>query len=270
MTSLITGHMVVKNEDRFIWYAIQSVLPFVAELLVFDTGSSDNTIEIIKSIKNNKIKFHSKKITTPEEMVYLRAQQIQMTKTNWIWIVDGDEIYPRKLSEKITETVNNYPQKLGIILHRYDLLGDIYHYQNESIGSYEQFGKKGHYVLRLINKSALPGLTVSGLYPSEYFAFADGKSIKTAGKDKFYTIEERLWHAMYLQRSTQGKNLSSTLHRKKSKTELGNDLDKSLIPEVFFEKRPDIVPSVIERRSLNYEIVAAVLTPIKKLKRQLL
>ena len=37
---LLTVHMVVKNEDRFIWYALNSVLPYVDKVIIFYTGST--------------------------------------------------------------------------------------------------------------------------------------------------------------------------------------------------------------------------------------
>jgi glycosyltransferase involved in cell wall biosynthesis len=55
MISGITVHMVVKNEDQWIWYSIQSVLQYVDKILITDTGSTDHTVEIIKSIKSPKL-----------------------------------------------------------------------------------------------------------------------------------------------------------------------------------------------------------------------
>ncbi len=268
MRSPITGHIIVKNEDRFIWYAIQSVLPYLRELLIFDTGSTDRTVKIIKSFRDKKISFWQKNLKTPADLVKLRNEQIRLTKTSWFWLVDGDEIYPRRLAQQVRETVENNPDKYGLILHRYDLLGDIYHAQDEKVGAYDQFGKKGHYVLRLINQAQIPGLTVKGTYPNEYFADAKGASIKNAGRDKFVFIENRYWHAMYLQRSTLGGNLTHTLHRKKYKVELGKEIEEK-IPEAFFNKKPEFVPNVTEKRSSMYEATARVLTPIKKIWRKI-
>lgn len=268
MTDSITGHMVVKNEDRFIWYAVNSILPYVAELIIFDTGSTDKTVKIIESIKDPKIKFFKKSISSPVQLVNLRLEQIKLTKTPWIWIIDGDEVYPQNLGQKVVQAVRDNPQAYGLILHRYDLLGDIYHYQDERVGAYDQFGKKGHYVLRLINKSVIPGLTIKGIYPMEYYAFANGKSIKTAGKEKFVFMEQRLWHAMYLKRSTRGGNLGDTLERQKYKIELGKTIDRTSIPEFFFQDRSGIVPDVSQKRSIFYILLANMLTPLIILKRQ--
>ena len=103
--SNITVHMIVKNEDRFIWYAIQSVVDFVDKLIIYDTGSSDKTLSIIKSIKNKKIHLSEKQISNKHDISLLRQKQLEETDTDWIWIVDGDEIYPFSLCREIRNTV---------------------------------------------------------------------------------------------------------------------------------------------------------------------
>lgn len=265
----ITACMVVKNEDRFVWYAVSSVLPFIDKFIIFDTGSSDKTVEIIKSIKSPKIIFRQKHKTSPKLLTKYRKVQLNMVKNGWIWLVDGDEIYPQNTAEKVMTTVQNQPALIGIIIHRYDLLGDVYHYQDESVGSYNQFGKIGHYVLRLINKNNLPRLQVLGDYPDEYFA-VNGKSIKDKGKEYFAFVESKIFHAMYLKRSSRGHNLKRVINRNKFKIETGLELDPKDLPEVFKASRPDLVPDILEKRSLYYELTAKLITPVKKLKRKIL
>ena len=46
----ITAHMMVKNEARFVWYSIMSVLDYVDRIRIWDTGSNDGTVEIIESL----------------------------------------------------------------------------------------------------------------------------------------------------------------------------------------------------------------------------
>ena len=202
MNNSVTAHMIVKNEDQFIWYAISSVLPYVDKFIIFDTGSTDKTVEIIRLFKDKKIVFKQKEKVDALGLAALRNEQIHFTKGGWIWIADGDEAYPQKTVKNILGIINGKKDYLGIIVHRYDLLGDIYHYQDEGVGAYNQFGKKGHYVLRLINKNKIPGLQVKGEYPNEYYANRNGQSIKMLGKDEFAFVEERIFHAMYLPRSS--------------------------------------------------------------------
>jgi glycosyltransferase involved in cell wall biosynthesis len=259
----ITAHMVVKNEDCWVWYAIQSVLPYVDTLLITDTGSTDRTIELIKSIKSPKIIFKSSKANTPEDVTKVRNQQIADTKTEWIWIVDGDEIYPESLCKEI---VGSLAGQVGLVVRRYDLLGDLHHYQSEAVGTYEMYGQKGHFSLRLLNLKAIQGLVYKGDYPYEGFYDKQGKSLLDYEKNRFAFTNGKYFHAGYLQRSTQGANLIDMFNRHKYKIEKGYAIDTTF-PEVVHQKHPfGILP--LAKRGYKYEIMASLITPFKALKRR--
>jgi len=269
---MITGHMIVKNEDRFIWYAISSVLPYVDRFIIYDTGSTDHTVKIIQSFKDKKIEFRQFQIADVAEIAKLRDRQIKDTQDGWFWIVDGDEIYSDSLCKEIKYLVQKEGDKLeGIVVGRYDLLGDIYHYQDESVGTYEMFGKTGHMALRLINKKNIAGLYVSGNYPYEEYFDKNHTDLIFHPQEKFRFTREKLFHAMYLPRSTAGANLRDTFHRKKYKIEKGHEFPKNYkYPEVFFANKPPFIPSVTARRSSSYNLLAEFITPIKTLKRKIL
>lgn len=267
-----TVHMVVKNEDRFVYFALKSVLPYVDRILVFDTGSRDDTVNIIKSFKTEKIIFERNEIKNPERIAIIRDDQIKKTKSDWIWIVDGDEIYPKSLCEEIQEEIKNKGDKLeGIVVGRYDLLGDIYHVQSESVGSYNLFGRKGHFAIRLLNRRKISGLHVRGLYPYEGYYDKDNAEVIHHPPAKFQFTQGKLFHAMYLKRSSLGRNLIDTYHRTKYKIELGRKLPEDTeYPQVFFGKKDEAVIDVTNKRSLGYLIVASLVTPVKMMKRKLL
>lgn len=262
--------MVVKNEDRFIWYAISSVLPHVGRFLIFDTGSTDKTVDIINSFGSKRIEFQSKIAKDAKDISDLRQEQIEKTESDWFWVVDGDEVYTKSLCEEIVEAVERDGKRLeGIVVGRYDLLGDIYHYQDESVGAYNLFDRRGHFVLRLINKKNIPGLHMEGVYPYEGYYDKDGVEIINHDAKKYYFTQSRLFHAMYLSRSTLGTSLSGTMHRNKWKVELGKTFSKDIIfPEVFETTRPDYIPTVTERRAFFYTMLALLITPIKIIKRK--
>lgn len=269
--NLPTAHMIVKNEDVFVWYAINSVLPYVDKIIIFDTGSSDKTVEIIKSIKSRKICFKQFEINNVEDISELRQKQLEMTDGSWFWMVDGDEIYPDSLCKEIINLISTKGDKIdGIVVKRFDLLGDIYHYQSEKVGTYSLFGTKGHLAIRLLNKKNLPGLHVKGKYP--YEGYYDSKEIEVIyhPPEKFLITGARLFHAMYLKRSTRGVSLSDTYHRNKYKIESGHkfDTDQNL-PEVFKADRPPNIADATVKRSYLYELTAAFITPIKAVKRKI-
>jgi len=267
---LPTVHMVVKNEDRFIWYALSSVLPFADTVLITDTGSTDKTVSIINSIHSSKIKFEQKQISHASDVSRVRQKQIDETTGEWIWIVDGDEVYPRKLCEEIVDVINKRGGRLeGIVIKRIELLGDIYHRQDESVGAYELFGKKGHFAIRLLNKRTIPRLHIEGIYPLE--GYYDGNGVEVIGKkaNRYYWSKENLFHCVYLKRSTQGGKLQDTFNRNKYKIEKGEPLPQgAIIPEVFFAKHPPFVPTVTNRRSRIFELIASLITPVRQFKRR--
>lgn len=260
--------MVVKNEDQWVWFAIMSVLPHADKLLVTDTGSTDNTLAIIKSINSAKIILKQKNVTSPAAITTIRQQQIDDTTTDWIWIVDGDEIYPRATAQEVVKAVKTDKYE-GIVVRRYDLLGDIYHRQIETVGEYKLFGQRGHLVTRLVNRQRIKGLHLKGNYPLEGFFDGVGKSTRDRDPRNWYITKSYLYHTMYLKRSSQGSNLSTVLNRSKYKIEKGIKLTNGL-PEIFSQKRPKYVPNPLVKRSLGYEIAATLITPIKQLKRAIL
>ncbi|MBP9670653.1 glycosyltransferase [Candidatus Woesebacteria bacterium] len=257
MNTDITAHMVVKNEDQWVSRAIQSVLPYVDTFLITDTGSSDNTINLVNSIKSPKIVFNQTKIKARSDMAKIRTLHIKLTHTPWIWIVDGDEIYPESLvREIITATKDSNYQ--AVVVRRYDLLGDVYHRQVESVGSYSMFGETGHLLIRLINRSKLKDLEVKGEYPLE--SYYSGKTcVNDLPKERVYITKLSLFHAMYLKRSSLGGNLPM-FNRSKYKIETGIKIDGE-IPKSLLG---------LPKRSFLYELVAHIVTPIKNLKRKLL
>ena len=109
MKSNVTVHMMIKNEEFFIKKAIESVLVFADEIIVFDTGSTDNTREIVNSIDSKKIRLFEKGTKTPKELIGMRNEMIKLTKTKWFMVVDGDEIIYFKHQNKLAEALENIP-----------------------------------------------------------------------------------------------------------------------------------------------------------------
>jgi len=84
----IINHCLVKNEEYYIKYAILSVLPYVDKMIIFDTGSTDATVEIIKNIISKP--YYRKKVIFKEcgevdkqGHTDLRNEMVSLTKTDW-------------------------------------------------------------------------------------------------------------------------------------------------------------------------------------------
>lgn len=265
MKQSITAHIVVKNEDQWLYYALKSILPHADQILLCDTGSSDHTLDIIRSFSSPKIKFSQTNISSPDELTTLRNEQIKLTNTPWLWVVDGDEIYPEDTIAEIKSYLTDDCH--GIAVRRYDLLGDVYHRQVETVGEYQLLGQKGHLVTRLINLRAFPGLHVARPYPLEAYLDNKNRVIHSYDISKWKVTHSYLYHAMYLKRSSLGSRLPM-FNRSKYKIETGIPVTSPL-PSVFSLSRPSYVSDPLARRSLTYELLAHMVTPIKKLKRKI-
>lgn len=109
----ITGHMMVKNEEVFVARAIQAALPFCDEFIIFDTGSTDSTVAQIKSVSSKKIRFFEKGSGDLKRLVRLRNEMIEMTKTEWFFLVDGDDIFWFSDIKKIREKIRRLPDSVS-------------------------------------------------------------------------------------------------------------------------------------------------------------
>lgn len=152
----LTVHMVVKNEEQWIWYSIMSIIDYVDRILICDTGSTDKTLEIIKSINNPKIELTELKNITAEEFPNIRQNQIEATKTNHFMIHDGDEIWNSKMFLKILNRIKENSDKLATFVQYFEFVNDIKHYYM----GYEQkqfplHNRKeyGWYTIRFVKKT---------------------------------------------------------------------------------------------------------------------
>lgn len=93
----ITTNTLCKNSADFVEVCLKQVLPFITKAIVSaDKSSTDGTPEILERLKgeNPKIELDYYTISEPfKDLVAERNKQLQKTKTEWIWILDDDELY---------------------------------------------------------------------------------------------------------------------------------------------------------------------------------
>ena len=116
----ITVHCRVRNEEAFVREMILSILPLAEQVLVCDTGSTDSTLEKIKSIGSGKIEMMNRPPSDPRGIMEYRNEMIERTETEWFMLVDGDEVYPDEAALKIHERIKTVPEKIArILVHRF-------------------------------------------------------------------------------------------------------------------------------------------------------
>lgn len=261
----IWANTVVNNEENFIWFAIMSVVDFVDKILVWDTGSTDKTVEIIKEIrkiKGEKIDFKEVGSVDKDQFTNMRQAMLDQSNCDWILILDGDEVWWESSTKKLMDTINKKDDKLdAMAVPFYNLVGDIFHYQGEKAGRYQILGRKGHINLRVINRK-IPGLHVNLPYGKE--GYYDGENRPVQERDGVVFVDAPYLHATHLERSSQ-KRVPN-----KVKFELGSKFPEDFIfPEVFYQPTPKIIPSPWKKMSLGVFIKSAVLTLPRKIKRRI-
>ena len=81
--------MIVKNEAKNIEAAIRSFLPFADEIIVNDTGSTDETVEILKRLPVKVIENEWE-----GNFSTARNQSIEEATCSWILWMDADDRVP--------------------------------------------------------------------------------------------------------------------------------------------------------------------------------
>ena len=199
MKTNLTIHCVVKNEEKWIWFALRSVLDIADKVLVYDTGSSDRTVDIIKSIKSKKIIFEGKGEVDAKGLTKLRKDQLKRTKTEWFLILDGDEIWPENTKKELVgKIIKTDESKWGIVVRACNLVGDIYHYHPESVHyhwPYAPRNYKGWANLRILRKSAVSD--IKGDYPLEAYCDKHNVPIQNYGDKHLVFLKNRYQFHLY-------------------------------------------------------------------------
>ncbi|MDO8638062.1 MAG: glycosyltransferase [Candidatus Daviesbacteria bacterium] len=261
----IWANCIVHNEENFIWFAIMSVVDFVDKILVWDTGSTDKTVEIIKEIikiKGDKIEFSEVGLTDKYEFTKMRRSMLDNSECDWILILDGDEIWWESSIKQIIKEINAKGDKIeGIVVPMIVPVGDIFHLQEERAGKYKIHGKKGHISLKAINRR-IPGLHVDWPYGKEGYFDKNNKLIQE--REEIIFIDAPFLHVTHLKRSGLKKKLE------KFKYELGDPVNEDFkFPEVFYQGYPTIIRCPWSKLSGIKLIKARLLTPLRKFKRRL-
>ena len=98
--SKVTAVIIAKNEEKMIADCLDSVR-FCDEIVVVDTGSTDNTVKLAKE-KNAKVLHHE--MTNYAD---IRNKGKEHAKNDWIFYIDADERATKELAEHIKKIIHN-------------------------------------------------------------------------------------------------------------------------------------------------------------------
>lgn len=270
----IWAHALIKNEARWLWYSISSVVNYVDKILLWDTGSTDGSIEIEKELERRylgKIILKQRNQETAEDFTRVRQEMLDATNSDWFLMLDGDEIWWEDNIRCITSEINKGGKSLeSIVVPTINLVGDIFHFQEKSAGRYKFGNRVGHYNLRAINCN-IPGLHSQGIHGVWGWVDGDGKMIQERDSKGVKFVDAPYLHATFLQRGSSPEIDRQVIKRsKKLKYELGESFPKDYYyPEVFFKDRPEFILSPWSSMSVQFKLRAFFETPLRKAKRRL-
>lgn len=98
----ISACLMVKDEEDCIERCLKSIKPFVDEIILVDTGSTDRTIEIALS-HGAKVYHHP----WEEDFSKHRNQSMSYAKSDWILVIDADEVLDPDSGKKMLEIARN-------------------------------------------------------------------------------------------------------------------------------------------------------------------
>ncbi|MBI2037816.1 MAG: glycosyltransferase [Candidatus Magasanikbacteria bacterium] len=230
----VTAHCLVKNEENFILYAITSVVDFVDAVIIFDTGSTDKTVDIIKNLVQkypHKIFFEEKGECDKAGHTKLRQEMVEKTKTDWFMVLDGDEVWTKRGMQEAIDMLQKNTAVECVMAPFYLLVGDIFHKHYKS-GSIEMLGKKDFFYPRFFKM--LEGLHWQGDYNQD--AVYNSRNEIFFNKDNTVILTNRFWHATHLVRSSIDTDFSSGGRRSDKLINtyflIGRKINESA-PEVF-------------------------------------
>lgn len=146
---MISLCMIVKNEIKYIEKCLESVKPYVDEMIVVDTGSTDGTLEVLEKYGCKIYHFE-----WCNDYSKARNFSISKAKYNWILVLDADEEVIEFNVEEVNRLIHsNYGEIRGFIKNR-SFLGDLTSIRVASLPRF--FHKKYYKYFRDIHEDLLP------------------------------------------------------------------------------------------------------------------
>lgn len=131
--------VICKNEVQTIERTIQSVLSLTDDIVVYDSGSTDGTVELLRKFP---VRLHQ---GCWDGFGRTRQKAVELSKHNWVLIVDADEVVSEELKKEIQQ-LDFSNEKMAHSIQLINFIGD----KKISYGSL-----RNDFRIRLYNKNQL-------------------------------------------------------------------------------------------------------------------
>jgi tetratricopeptide (TPR) repeat protein len=121
--------IIVKNEAKNLSNCLQSVQNFVDEIILIDTGSTDNTKEIAQSFGAKIYNY-----LWQDDFAQARNYALEYVTTEWVLVLDADEVlnpsviphFQEAISQKYALVVNLIREEIGSLSSPYSQLSRLF------------------------------------------------------------------------------------------------------------------------------------------------
>jgi len=110
LSCLLSVAMIVKDEESNIRRALDSVKDIADEIVVVDTGSVDNTPDIVRKY-TDKLYFHPWK----DDFSEARNNSLKYVTCEWVLILDADEEISEDFRKQIRDFLKNLPEDVNTV-----------------------------------------------------------------------------------------------------------------------------------------------------------
>lgn len=174
---MITLNMIVKDESLVISRCLNSVIDFIDKIVIIDTGSKDNTKDIISSICKSRdidLELYDYEFTNFEDC---RNYALSKVTNGYIFWIDADEILMGSKKQKLAlkEYIKNSKKTSFNVLTKF---GDIDYYRKQIVkaNQFKWYGVLHEYIY---SDADLQIGIINDLYT---FVTTDGNSHKDCEK----------------------------------------------------------------------------------------
>jgi glycosyltransferase involved in cell wall biosynthesis/thioredoxin-like negative regulator of GroEL len=182
----ISACMMVKNEEKNLPRALKSIKPWVDEIIVVDTGSTDRTVEIAES-------FGAKVYHHPWENSFSkhRNQSISYATGDWLLIIDADEELEQESAKQLRKLTTAPPE---VHCFLFELLNEV-SAGGETFVLHPRMFRNGtgfHYEGTVHNKPIVYGQVVRTTVKLKHWGYNESPEVMEA-KHKRRTEMIRAW-----------------------------------------------------------------------------
>lgn len=163
--------VIVKNEEDRIADCLDSVAAIADEIIVFDSGSSDKTVEICKQFTD--------KVFETDWPGYGKQKQRALDKASgkWVLSIDADERLTPGLADEIQAVIKSEPEEVAFKMQ----------WAVVAFGKQLNHGRSARYVGRLFRRE---GASFTDAIVHEKVLFAPGKVGKLKNRLLHYSIRD--------------------------------------------------------------------------------